>query len=288
MLTEPAVAALRKAGKQAFLFFPPVRGIATNRWRFGEVTRIEFSAVNDESGEVVWFSRGNISYVTIEAGGITLALRRELRYSGGAVWPVQEEAASEPESAGDSQAPAPAAEGEEASAAADEAEAIPAVAPARARAKQPRAGLFNEPVSLVLAVVGGAALVLVLVLAGARAWLQPSPKGDDAPITDASLYTLTAEDNYNDVVRKIGAPASERSLTAGGGDLVHQALIYRERNYAVVLMGVQAGATYSQEPRYIGAVRLSDGAVVASVNLSHELRTDALLKVAGRQLKSGK
>ena len=278
MLTDAAIAALTASGDSAFTFFPPVRGFAENRWRYREATRIEFSAVNGAGGEQVWFPRSAVAYMTVEEGAITLAFRKEMEYSNGAVWPVRRQAGEpeEPE-------PEPEVMGTEgAGAAVARAKARPPAAPALSR---PRPRWNQEPVFLVLAVAGSAALALVLVLVAAHAWLQPTQRTDSTPIDDPNLFTLTREDNYYDVVRKLGPPESERALSLAGSTLSQRALIYRGRNYAVVLLGVEGQRNYGQEQRYIGAIRLSDGAVVGSVRMAHDSTTDSLLKVFARQLK---
>jgi hypothetical protein len=281
MLTDAALAALTASQGQSLAFFPPVRGFDENRWKFGQATRVDFGATNLASGAEIWIPRSSVSYVTVEEGAITIALRREMEYSNGAVWPVRT-AVEEPD---ERQAqPAP-----------EEESQVPSPKPQVTSAGRPgtrdlgpgtrRRQWSGEPLTLVLVTAGSAALALVLVLVAAHAWLQPPQRADSAPISDSNLYTLTGEDNYHDVVRKLGQPESERELSLAGAELQQRALIYRNRNYAVVLLGVQGQRNYNQEPRYIGAIRLSDGAVVASIHLSHDSTTDSLLKIFARQLK---
>ncbi len=281
MLTDAAIAALTASGDASFAFFPPIRGFAENRWKFQQATRIEFCAGNAAGGEPIWFARGAVAYITVEEGAITLALRRELEYSNGAIWPVRQEGSEEPE-------PDVAADASEIGAA----PRAPAVATAATAGvvrapliRRPRPKWSQEPVFLVLAVAGSAALALVIVLAAFHAWLQPPQRADSAPIDDPKLYTLSREDNYYDVVRKLGPPESERPLSLAGSSVSQRALIYRGRNYAVVLLGVEGQRNYAQEQRYIGAIRLSDGAVVGSANMAHDSTTDSLLKLLARQLK---
>lgn len=279
MLTDAAIAALTASGDGSFTFFPPVRGFAENRWKYQEATRIEFSAVNQAGGERVWFPRSAVAYITVEEGAITLAFRKEMEYSNGAVWPVRRQA-------GEAEEAEPEALGREAGAAVARARAGPPAASARAPAlSRPRPRWSQEPIFLVLAVAGSAALALVLVLVVAHAWLQPTQRTDSTPIDDPNLFTLTRDDNYHDVVRKLGPPESERALSLAGSTLSQRALIYRGRNYAVVLLGVEGQRNYGQEQRYIGAIRLSDGAVVGSVRMAHDSTTDSLLKIFARQLK---
>jgi len=283
MLTDAAIAALN-ASDRSFLFFPPVAGLEANRWRFERATRIEFCAVNTESGGEIWFPRSSVAYITVEEGAITLALRRELQYQQGAVWPVRR-GADEPPLAEQDESAAPempAAAGESPPARLVAAAGPRAPAGARRRARS----WTSEPAALVIGTALAAAMAVVLSLAFARVWLIPTQPAS-VTISDAGLFSLVREDNRDDVMRKIGTPAAERELTAGGGDLEYRALLYPERNYAVVLMGVrQAG----REPdlRFIGAVRVSDGAVISGVHLARDSSTDALLRVLGRQLSAGR
>ncbi len=288
MLTDAAIAALA-AARHPFAFFPPVRGLPDNRWRFSQATRAEFAAINVTSGEQVWFPRGGVSYVTIEEGAITIALRRELECLGGAVWPVQKES--------DGLEPGREAEAETETVGRGESDALPGESSGPMVAEPPRpriAGVArqrlrswsDEPLLLALAASAGAALVFFLALLVARAWLRPPPQAGGPGIDDPRLFTLVREDSYHEVLRKLGPPPGEKRLSAPASDLQLRALLYPDRDYAFVLMGVQGG--YEQEPRYIGAIRLSDSAVLASVALTHNSTTDSLLKNCARQLRSEK
>ncbi len=288
MLTDAAVAALTAAGNQPFSFFPPVRGFAENRWRFHGATRIEFGATNVASNDLVWFARGSVSYVTVEEAAITVALRKELEYSGSAVWPVRE-SRNEGEGAA-REASQPAAEQREVLPRPDNPPSQPLPTPpsVSAAAARRRRSWSDEPLALVVASVCSAAVAFALALMVARAWLQPAQRADSPPISDSRLFTLTREDNYHDVVRSLGPPESEQALSLSGSDLPQRALLYQSRNYAVVLLGVQGQSHYEQEPRYIGAIRLSDGAILSSVHLAHDSTTDSLLRIAARQLRETK
>jgi hypothetical protein len=284
MLTEPAVAALRKEGGAGFVFSPAVRGIEQNEWRFGEATRIEFSAKNVTSGELIWFPRSNVSSVTLAERGVTIALRREMRYSGGAVWTVPDQVGAPPP--GDDQAAAGSAgpdEGPSEEEAKQDLAAAPRGLPPGPRTKRP-AELFSEPLALVLGTLGVVVALIVGGLIVARAWLHPAARSNAAPVSDSRLYSLTAEDNYRDVVRKLGTPERERALSGTGAELEQRALLYPSRDYAVVLMGVPGQSSYSQEPRFLGAIRLSDGAVVETISIGHSSDSGALLRIFARQL----
>ena len=270
MLSDAAIAALA-AGSEPFAFFPPIRGFAENRWRFHQATRAEFSATNAASNQVVWFARASVSYLTVEEGAVTVTLRRELEYSDSAVWPLHEMRNADPRQAG--------AGSEMRNAGA----AIPIPPPGPG--PRSRWEWNGEPLMMVLATAAGAAAALVLALVVARGVLQPPQRADSPPISDSRLFTLVREDNYHDVLRKLGPPESERELSVSGSDVLQRALLYPDRNYAVVLLGVRGQRNYEQEPHYIGAVRLSDGAVVASVHLAHDSTTDSLLKFSARQLR---
>ena len=65
---------------------------------------------------------------------------------------------------------------------------------------------------------------------------------------DRTYWTLTARDDYNAVVRKMGAPASDRWLGLAGGKR-YRALDYPARACTVVLMSADGG-----EATYIGAL----------------------------------
>jgi len=287
MLSDPAVAALKKAAGENFVFFPPLRGIEGNNWRFGEATRIEFSAANSASGEVIWFPRSNVSYVTVEDSGLTIALKRELRYSGGAVWTVPDsEQPRGPEEAASAEARRLRGQATEE---AENQDREPAGATVwRRPSRRRRKGLFSEPLAMVLSVAVVAALVLVVSMVVARNWLRPPSRADASPISDSRLWTLTGEDNYESIVRKIGPPDRVRSLSAAGNQLQQSALIYSRRNYAVILLGLDEGGGSSQEPRYIGALGLTNGAVVAAVTTSHNTDTASFLRLAAPQLKNEK
>jgi len=67
---------------------------------------------------------------------------------------------------------------------------------------------------------------------------------------DQGYLELTREDDYFDIVRKLGQPAEDR-YKPNSGELHYRALFYPNRGYAIILMG-----TKPEEVRFIGAMGL--------------------------------
>ena len=61
---------------------------------------------------------------------------------------------------------------------------------------------------------------------------------------DQSYLELTREDDYYAVTRRLGLPSADR-WKPGEGELKYRALVYKDRGYAIILMGTeQEGAHY--------------------------------------------
>ena len=85
--------------------------------------------------------------------------------------------------------------------------------------------------------------------------------------------SLTASDNYSDIVLKTDPPASQQWLTGVEASIQFEILYYARRSYALVLMGASR-----DEARYIGALHLPSRKILDTVRLSGGGTTASMLK----------
>ena len=85
--------------------------------------------------------------------------------------------------------------------------------------------------------------------------------------------SLTASDNYSDVVLKADPPESVQWLTGAEASIQFEILFYTRRSYALVLMGASR-----DDARYIGALHLPSRKILDTVRLSDGGTTAAMLK----------
>jgi hypothetical protein len=89
--------------------------------------------------------------------------------------------------------------------------------------------------------LAGLALIIVFVAVTQR---PVSYKG-----REQLALQLGPEDDYNSIVRKLGAPSEDHWRPDTGGELQFRALLYKNEKYTLILMGADRNAA-----RYIGAL----------------------------------
>jgi hypothetical protein len=159
---------------------------------------------------------------------VIVGLLKELEYKEGAVWPHQGRVIEMPIAVG--------------------APARPSSPPAQRTGPAPVVGIRLEPNtdSHIFRMVGGA-----LVLGIVAAFVVVNFYRDSVlrpriahMAKDRIFLSLTAQDDYNAVVRKLGAPAHDRWQGPAGGTR-YRALWYPDRACIVILMAADgADATY--------------------------------------------
>jgi len=227
-LIPPPLEALRN---RPFSFYPAILNIEHNEWRYRKATWSEVLVVNCRTGQEVWIPRRFLGEVArIEDPVVIVGLLKELEYSEGVVSPYQRHVIEMPIAVG---APAP----------------PPAIVHQRGPAKVVGIRLESKTDSHLFRLVGGA-----LVAGIVAAYFVVNFYRDVAPRTrviytakDPSYLDLTARDDYDAVVRKLGAPRRDRWQARGSAE--YRALSYPERGWTVLLMGADR-----QHARYVGTL----------------------------------
>jgi len=235
-----------------FSFYPAILNIEHNQWQYRKATWSEVMVVNARTGEEIWIPRRFVGEISrIEDPVVIVGLLRELEYREGAVWPYQRRVIEMPIAVGGTQLAAPAAQ---------------RTGPA------PVVGIRLESGSElhIFRMVGGA-LVLGIVAAfvAVNFYRDSVVRPRMAYMARERMYaSLSAQDDYASVVRKLGAPADDRWMSAAG-EVRYRALWYPGRGCTIILMGPGG------EARYIGAlgadwkpvhvVRMRDGGTSEAV-----------------------
>ncbi|MFB3776695.1 MAG: hypothetical protein ACE141_03760 [Bryobacteraceae bacterium] len=225
-MAEPTMPELDNLGERHFAFYPAILNIEHNEWLLKRVEWSEIQVLNTKTGEELWIPRGLVGEISSAGEPIMIiGLRRELEYKAGSVWPRERRVLSMPRIGGRS-APKEAAHG-----------AHPAA---------PKGGSALGAEGKVSRLIGVALLAgLALIVAVVAITQRPvSYKG-----RELLALQLTAEDTYESIVRKLGAPSEERWRAGAGTELEYQAIRYRDRPYTLVLMGADRKSVH-----YIGAL----------------------------------
>jgi hypothetical protein len=218
-LIPPPLDALRH---RPFSFYPAILNIQHNEWQFRKSTWSEVLVVNTRTSQEIWIPRRFLGEVSaIEDPVVIVGLVQELEYKSGAVWPYQRRVIQMPVAVGAPRGPRPAA---------------PRSGPA------PVIGIRVESRSdsQIFRLVGGALLVGIVAAYFAVNFCRP--------VKDQDYRRLTAADDYDSVVRQLGAPWHDR-WQSGEGQRRYRALVYPDRGYTVLLL-----AEHSRPALYIGTV----------------------------------
>jgi len=209
-----------------FSFYPPIRNIEHNEWRLKEETWSEIHVVNAKTGLELWIPRAYLGEAScIDQPVMIVGLTRELEYKAGTVWPYSRRVIEMP--AVVSPPPAETAP-----------LSVKAASTTEARSKR---GPESRVSRLILTALVLSILVYLLLVVITRGTV--SFRG----IEQLNL-SLTAEDDYYSIVRKLGVPTEDR-WREGVGELQYRLLGYHDRPYYLILMG-----TDRQNARYIGAM----------------------------------
>jgi len=227
--TPPSVVSTQLSSR-AFAFYPPIRNIPHNTWRFVRETWAEMLVSNEESAEEVWIPRRFLGTVSsVDEPFPIVGLQKELEFRAGSVWPYRSKLLEMPH---------PGRPHNAASTRSGEGNTPVPAAPKRRGTNAER-----SVTRLILIVTGVAFLAIFAVLAvykgdgifGNRVVLQTA---------DQEYLSLRAGDDYYAVVKHLGKPADDR-WRAQSKELAFRALDYPERGYSIILFGAdQSNATY--------------------------------------------
>lgn len=225
----PPLEALRN---RPFSFYPAILNIEHNKWQYRKATWSDVQVVNARTGEEIWIPRrflGEIS--SIEDPVVIVGLLRELEYKEGSVWPYQRRVIEMPIAVGGSMQP-------------------PSPAPRNGPAPVVGIRLESKAESHILRMLGGA-----LVLGVVAAYVMVNFYRDSVlrprmayMARDHAYQSLTAQDDYDAIVRKLGAPVHDRWRNAADGTRF-RALSYADRAYTIILRGEDG-----KDATYIGAM----------------------------------
>src|SRR2546427_220694 len=199
MSIPPIPPPLEHLGARPFSFYPAILNIEHNEWLYRKATWSEILVYNVKSHQELWIPRRFLGELSrIEDPVVIVGLVKELEYRSGAVLPHQRRVIEMPVAVGDR----PHSPG--------------IVRPEPA----PVVGIRLEPgaESRIGRLILGALMVGVLGSVGVVMVTREGTFRQRVAYTnkDAALLDLTVRDDYNSVVRKLGSPVSEHSVTRAG------------------------------------------------------------------------
>ncbi len=236
-----------------FSFFPPIRNIEHNEWRFRRSNWAELLVVNSKTEMELWISRRFIGDISeVDEPVMIVGLNKELEYTAGNLVPRTRRVLGMPPPVF--------------------APSVPSLTPAPRR---PRAGLRLDSSAesrvgwLILGALALGIAATFLVVSVSRV----GRSGENVvykPVLQSDLG-LSAQDDYWAVVRKLGMPAEDR-WRPDTGELQYRLLAYPKRSLFIVLMGPDRA-----HMRYIGALD-KDWKPIDSVAQSSGIGTASMLR----------
>jgi hypothetical protein len=248
-MPEAMIPAIDELGDRRFAFYPAILNVEHNEWVLRESKWSEILVVNCKSGDEVWIPRRFVGEVSSADDPIVIVgLRKELEYKAGSVWPHERRLLKMPGSAPHRYSSF-------------------AGGPVTAPPDSFLGRISSSPEKRVERLIAGAlavgiALILVVVL-----FLMRPVKYQG--IEQVAL-SLSAEDDYNSVIRKLGQPVEDR-WKSDTGEMQYRLLRFKGKSYGVVLMGTERATA-----RYIGAMS-DDWKPISSVKIGNT-DTAALLR----------
>jgi hypothetical protein len=225
----PPLEALRN---QPFSFYPAILNMEHNKWQYRKATWSDVLVVNARTGQEIWIPRRFLGEISrIEDPVVIVGLLKELEYKEGAVWPYQRRVIEMPIAVGAAARPA---------------------SPAQRTSLAPVVGirLESKTESHIFRIIGGALVLGIVAAYVVVNFYRDSVLRPRIAYTarDRADLALTAQDDYNSVVRKLGAPAHDRWQGPAGGTR-YRALSYPDRSWIVILM-----AAHGSDATYIGTL----------------------------------
>jgi hypothetical protein len=219
---------------RTFAFYPPILNVEHNEWQLRNATWSEILVENVGSDLQVWIPRRYLGEASAIDDPVTIVgLLRELEYKAGTVWPHERRVFEMPATSASHKTEAP--------------------EPGVLR-KLRIAGIpdRNSPESragrlLIKILTGLVALVIIGFVIIELGKLRPVK----FTATDQDFLTLTRNDDYFEVVKKLGKPAEDR-WRESSKTLSYRVLWYPQRSYYVILFGDER-----ESARYIGALDMN-------------------------------
>lgn len=223
-------------GSQPFSFYPPIREIEHNEWRYCRTTSSDIQVINTKTHAELWVPRRFIGEISLVGEPVVIVgLVKELAYREGAVYPYVRRVIEMPRAVNGPARSFEAMRSLEQIGTERETRAPANVVGIRIEStRESRAGRI---------VFGTIAAGLLTCLAAAIVFRDASPGPRGALLRTAPVeLPFTAADNYESIVAKFGAPTNEQSRDSG--DHRYRRLWYSRRGVAITLIdGHYAGAT---------------------------------------------
>jgi len=229
MHISPLPAPLPQLGGRPFSFYPPIRNLEHNEWRYLRSTWSEIVVVNTKTGDEVCVPRAFIGEVSITDHPVVIVgLKRDLEWNAGALCTRRRPVIELPIAVNRSgyvvphpDHPAP-------------------VIGIRLESHRPHAGR-RIGIGLML----GAIACWIGITVERQSQVH---RRSDALLLSRSYLKLNSGDDYAGVIRKLGRPAAERNIDSLANEPL-RILSYPRRQFNVVLAGAPPGG-----PHYVGAV----------------------------------
>jgi hypothetical protein len=243
---------LERFAGRPFSFYPPILNIEHNEWVFRKDTWSEILVANTKTEGELWVPRRYLGEVSqVEKPVMIVGLNQELEYRGGAVWPHRRRIIEMP------QAPPP--------------------SQAEEKSQAPPKGRESATDIKIERLIVGSLIIGVIATALLVAFFRGREAGGKITYETVLQHdlTLTAEDNYFAVVRKLGEPAATR-WRSEKGERQYEALDYPRLGLTIILMGADR-----KEMFYIGA-KDRNWKNVHSVKLPNGTSTHSILRSLAR------
>ncbi|MGD1071214.1 MAG: hypothetical protein ABSB15_13820 [Bryobacteraceae bacterium] len=251
MSISPLPTPLQQLGGRRFSFYPPILNVPHNEWIYRRASWAEFVVVNTGSGEEACIPRiflGDVSLAdSVGVPAVIVGLKRELEWKAGVVSPRLRPVIELPMAVNDSR---------------------PATRHPQRLAPVVNIRLEPHPEIHAVKKIGVAMMLgamVLLVVADVARQMQMRQRADVFRISRSWLQ-LTPADDYFSVLRKLGTPASDRTLRGPDGSS-RRVLSYPGREFRVVLAGAPPRYIGTLDPRgrILGAVSLPDGSSAAQL-----------------------
>ncbi|MCZ2156203.1 MAG: hypothetical protein LC114_20265 [Bryobacterales bacterium] len=215
-----------------FAFFPPIRNVEYNEWRFLQATWSEILVSNPKAGLEVWIPRRHFGTVSSVDQPIPIVgLTKELELRAGNVLPVRTKVLEMP--------------GDVLGRRSDETAPQTSISSTKLTGSSPRnEGSVVRLIGIVLAVALLAVFAVVAIHRSGGVFRGPGLQATH----DQDYLSLSGQDDYAAVVRRLGKPGADRWNTRSK-EVVFRVLDYPNRGYSVILFGADQATA-----RYIGTM----------------------------------
>jgi hypothetical protein len=221
---------LDQLGSRRFSFYPPIVNIERNEWVFRRATWDDVEVVNTKTAERLTIRRHLVGEVSIAEPVILVGLLKELEYREGALYPHVRRVIEMPRAVND----------------------VPRLRPPRP--SEPVVGIRIESGKRGRSILTTCVYGLLACMAFATVFRDYGPTARWLHAGSRAALPFTAQDDYDSIVARIGAPARDEWRTSRSG-VHYRRLSYPEHGYAIVLLGGRYAGAVDPASRVIHSVR---------------------------------